>query len=89
MSFRIGTDKVSHFPAFLDLLRSDAMFFVVFKLLFAPTVGFVDGFLHTVRDAVGIHDSLAMYVAGRPAYGLCERAVRTQETLFVCIQDSY
>ena len=48
------------------------MFFVVFKLLFAPAVGFVDGFLHTVRDAVGIHDSLAMHVAGRAAYGLCE-----------------
>ena len=65
------------------------MFFIVFKLLFAPSVGFVDGFPHAVRDSVGIHDGLAMYVTGCPSYGLCERAMRTQEALFVCIQDSY
>ena len=49
---------------FLDLLRGDAMLFVVLQLLFATAVGLIDGHLHTLRYLVGIHDDHAVHVSG-------------------------
>ena len=47
----------------------------------------VDGALHGVRDAVGVHDDVAVRIAGRAADDLDERCVGAQEALFIGIED--
>ncbi len=62
---------------------------VIGLLNFTAPIGLVDGKLHGIRHNVGIHNDLAVYVAGRPSTGLNQRSGRAQETLFVCIQDRH
>ena len=59
-------------PVLLDLLRSDAVRFVVSQLLLTASVGLVDGLLHAVCYLVGIHDDLSVYVTGCSACRLGE-----------------
>ena len=68
-------------------LWCDAVFFVVFQLERAATVGFIDGFLHRSGDSVGIHNHLAVEVTRGTASRLGERAVAPQKALFVGIDD--
>ena len=51
------------------------------------SVRLVDGVLHRVRHPVGVHDHLAVDVAGRPTHGLDEARLRAQEALLVGVQD--
>ena len=74
---------------FFYRLRSDVVRFVVSQLFFAPAVGLVDRLLHALRDFVCIHDYTPVQVSGGTAYGLCQGAVRTEESLFVGIQNRY
>ncbi len=75
--------------AHLYLFGCDAVQLVVFLLFGAAACGFADGFLHAVRDGIGIHDDQTVDVAGGSACGLRERASATQEPFFIGIQDGY
>jgi hypothetical protein len=46
-------------------LRVDAVLGVVGDLLLATAVGFFDGALHAVRDAIGVHVHLTRHVSSR------------------------
>ncbi len=62
---------------------------VVLHLDAPPAIGLLDGPPHGLGDVVGIHDHLAIHVAGRPADGLDEGRLAPQETLLVGIQDGH
>ena len=55
----------------------------------ATPVGFADGFLHGCGDGVGIHDDQTVEVPGGASCRLGQGPARTQEALFVGIQDGY
>src|SRR5215216_4933178 len=69
---RLGVDAVGRVPVDLEL---------------AAPVGLLDGPLHRRGHLVGVHDHLAVDVAGGPADGLDERGLRAQEALLVGVQD--
>ena len=75
--------------AHLYLLGCDAVQLVVFLLFGAAACSFADGFLHAVRDGIGIHDDQTVDVAGGTAGGLREGASTAQEPFFIGIQDGY
>ena len=77
------------FGALDYLSRHDAVLDVVAYLLFAVTVGLVDGALHRAGDFVGIEYGAAVNVACCTANGLYECAVAAQETLFVGVEDGH
>ena len=70
-------------------LWRDAVCLVVIHLLFTAIVSIVNSALHTVGYLVGIHYSLAIYVARCPPYGLGKRTRRAQKALFVGIENSH
>ena len=70
----------------LDSLGGDVVSLVVGQLLLAAAVGLVDGLLHALGDAVGIHDDPSVEVSRGPAHRLGERPVRAQESLLVGIE---
>jgi hypothetical protein len=59
---------------------------IVGDLLFATPFGLAHGPLHGIGHLVRIQDGAAMQVARGAAYGLDQRALGTQKTLFVGIQ---
>ena len=63
------------------------LFVVVELLLFAATIGFVDGALHGVGHLVGVEDGAAFDVAGGAADGLDERALAAEEAFLVGVED--
>ena len=63
------------------------VFLVVFQLLRASPYGFVDGLLHALRDVVGIHDDLPVYVARCTSCRLCQTPVAAEEALLVGVED--
>jgi tRNA (guanine-N7-)-methyltransferase len=65
----------------------DVVLAVVFLLHGAPLAGHVDGLLHRLGFAIGIHDDLAAHVASSAAHGLNERALSAQEALLVGVED--
>ena len=65
------------------------MLLVVLELQGASALGLVDGELHRLGDAVGIHDDLAVEVAGSTAGGLGEGAAAAQEALLVGVEDGH
>jgi hypothetical protein len=60
---------------------------VVGRLLFAATVGLVDGALHGVSHLVREQYGAALQVAGGAAYGLDEGAPGAEEAFLVGVQD--
>ena len=62
---------------------------VVLHLLGTAPFGFADRAAHRFRHGVAIQDGLAVDIARRPADGLDQRALGTQETLFVGIEDRH
>ena len=62
---------------------------VVAQLFHAAALRFVNGLLHGARYLVGIHNDEAVHVAGGAASRLRERTMRSQETLFVGIEDGH
>src|SRR3712207_8422965 len=65
------------------------MVVVVLHLNHAAACRLVDGALHAVGNSVGIHDHLAVHVAGSTACRLRQTAVRAQESLLVGIEDGH
>jgi hypothetical protein len=60
----------------------------VVGLLHRPaSLGLRDRPSHGIGDRVGVHDDLALDVAGRPAHGLDERRLAAQEPLLVGVED--
>ena len=55
----------------------------------AAAVGLVDGPLHGVGHRVGVHDDLAVDVAGGAADGLDQRACGAQEAFLVGVEDGH
>ncbi len=53
----------------------------------AAAVGFDDRLVHRFRDIVGVHDDMAVDIAGCPADDLDQRGGRTQETFLVGVED--
>ena len=72
-----------------DGLGVDAVLGVVGLLHAPPAVGLRDGPLHGVGDLVGVHDHLAVDVAGRPADGLDQRRLAAEEALLVGVEDGH
>jgi 4-carboxymuconolactone decarboxylase len=72
---------------FANALWRDAVLLVVCELNAPAPVGFVDGASHRVGDDVGIHDYVAVHVAGGAAGCLHEGTLRTQEALLVGIKN--
>ena len=71
--FGDGLDALGYVvDGLLDALGGDAVLAVVNLLNFAATLGFVNGALHGVGYAVGVHDDVTVNVAGGAAYGLDE-----------------
>ena len=62
---------------------------VIFNLLRPTPLGLIDGAAHRTGDLVGVEDRLARGVAGRPADGLDQGALRAQEPLLVRIKDRH
>ena len=62
---------------------------IIAQLLLAPAVCLVDGLLHALRDAVGIHYHRAVDIACRASRRLRQCAVRTQEALLVGIENGH
>ena len=63
---------------------------MLYGLLQGPApVGLGDGPLHGVGHLVGVHDHLAVDVAGRPADGLDQRGLAAQEALLVGVEDGH
>ena len=73
----------------LQRLWGNAVCLVVVHLLFTAIVSVFNGALHTVGYLVGIHYSLAIYVARCPSYRLGKRTRRAQKALFIGIENSY
>ena len=72
-----------------DGLRVDAVLDVVGLLQAPAAVGLGDGPLHRVGDLVGVHDHLAVDVAGGPADRLDERRLAAEEALLVGVEDGH
>src|SRR5215471_14271967 len=69
-------------------MRGDSAFLVIGILLFAAAIGFVNGAAHRIGDFVGVHDRLAVDIAGSAADGLNQRSTGPEEALFVGIEYS-
>ena len=65
------------------------MLAVIGLLLLAPAVGLADAGRHGGRDRVGIHDHLALGVAGCASHGLDQAGLRAQEALFISVQNRH
>ena len=65
------------------------MLAVIGLLLLAPAVGLADAGRHGGRDRVGIHDHLALGVAGGASHGLDQAGLRAQETLLISVQNRH
>ena len=78
---------IHHF--LIEPLRHDAVLFVVALLFLPSTLGLANGFGHGGGDLIAVEDGLAVDVARRAADGLDQRAFRTQEALFIRIQDRH
>ena len=63
------------------------MFRVVGDLFFAASFGLLDGVLHGVGDAVGVHVHFAGNIAGRATNGLDQGRCGTEKTFFIGIQN--
>src|SRR5262245_57735103 len=74
LAHRLGVDAVGGVPVDLEL---------------AAAVGLLDGPPHRRGDLVGVHDHLAVDVAGGPADGLDQGGLRAQEALLVGVQDGH
>ena len=72
-----------------DRLGVDPVFGVVLLLELAPAVGLGNGAPHRVGHLVGVHDDRTVDVTGGPPDRLDKRCLRTQEALFVGVQDRH
>jgi hypothetical protein len=70
-----------------DRLGVDVVLAVVLLLDPPPAVGLRDGPLHGVGHLVGVHDHLAVDVAGRPPHRLDQRRLTPEEALLVGVED--
>ena len=59
------------------------------QILYSPAVGLIDRCAHRVGDRVGVHVHLAGHVSGGATDRLDEGRARSQEPLFVGIQDRH
>ena len=57
------------------------------QLLFATSIGLVDGGSHTFCNGVGIHDCFAVDVSSGTPNRLCQASLVAKETFLVCIED--
>ena len=65
------------------------MLLVVAELQLPPALRLGDGPAHRVGDLVGVHDHLAVDVAGGPADRLDQRGLRPEEALLVGVEDGH
>ena len=70
-----------------DLLGSDMMLLVISQLFDSPSVGLVNGLLHTLGDSVGIHDYFSVDISSGASCGLGQTTMASQESLFVGIEN--
>ncbi len=62
------------------------MFFIIFLLNLPPPVSLPNGHPHRLRNGIRIHDNMALGISSRPADGLDQGSLRTQEPFFIRIQ---
>ena len=65
------------------------MCLVVLLLDLAAPFRLLDRNTHGIRNGIRIHDHMSLAVARRPADGLDQRRLRTQEAFLVRIQDCH
>ena len=61
------------------------VFLIVHLLLFTATVGFINRALHTVGNAVGIHNNTTVSITRSTADGLNHRRITAQKAFLVRI----
>ena len=57
------------------------------QLLFATSIGLVDGGSHAFCNGVGIHDCFAVDISSGTTNRLCQASLVAKETFLVCIED--
>src|SRR3989344_7163351 len=73
---------------FLDSSWRNTMFVVVCKLRLATPVGLINCRFHGVCHFIRIHEHSSIYMASSPTGRLNQRSSRTQESLFISVQNS-
>src|SRR6202789_704397 len=68
-------------------LRRNPVFMVVSHLFLAPPIGLIDRAPHRVRHLIGIQNRAALKMTRSTPNRLDQRALRTQEPLFIRIQN--
>ena len=63
------------------------MFFVILKLNFTASVGFVNSFLHRFGDGVCVKKDGGVYISRGSPDGLNQRGLAPQKAFLVCIED--
>ena len=71
----------------VDGLGRNLMRFIISLLLLAATIRFINGALHTIRNAVRIHNDATMSITRRTTNGLDHRGVAAQEALLIRVED--
>src|ERR687891_1011478 len=73
----------------VDADRHNAVLFVILDLFGAAAVRLIHRELHRVGDTIGIHNHTSARMTRGAANRLDQSSTRTQESLFIRIQDRY